>query len=66
MYIAGKTEDGDVLLWSGSDWTDDASEAESYGEFAGSWQMGTLEADYLEPPYRTYNGVRIVSIYKIS
>ena len=66
MYIAGKTEDGDVLVWTGYSWSDDASDAESYGEFAGSYEMGKLKADYLEPPYYTYNGTRIVEIYKIS
>ena len=65
MYIAARTEDGEVLFWTGSRWSEHTADAESFGEFAGSYEMGKLEADYLEPPYYTYNGVRIVSIYKI-
>ena len=67
MYIAAKTEDGDVWVWTGNSWSEDPSDAESYGEFAGSYEMGKLEVEYL-PRYNgfLYNGTRIVQIYKIS
>ena len=66
MYIAAETEYGDTLYWDGSSWQESPSDAESFGDFAGSYEMGKLEEDYLEEPYRrTYRGVYIVRIYEL-
>lgn len=63
MYIGAKTEDGDVWVWTGAGWSDDPTDAEQYGEFAGSWELGKLDVEYRG---RLYNGIRIESVFKIS
>ena len=66
MYIAGRTEEDEVVFWNGYTWTYDSSEASEYGSFLGSFEKGQLEANYLEEPRRTWNGLYIVRIYDIS
>ncbi len=70
MYIGAKTEYGDTVVWTGSNWSEYMSDAMSYGTLDGHYEMGSLEADYVDcgafsGPSRTYNGVRIVSIFEL-
>ena len=67
MYIAARTEDDDVWFWTGTGWSDSPEDAEYYGDFAGSYEMGKLEVEYLASYGGSrYHGVRIESIYSIS
>ncbi len=63
MYIVAKTEDGDILYWGYGGWSEDFSDAESFGTMSGHFKMGELEVDYIDDPDNyNYYGSRIISI----
>lgn len=64
MYIAAKTADGETIYWTGVRWSDDISDAESYGSMSGHFEMGKLEVEYVEEE-RTFNGSRITRIFDL-
>ncbi len=66
MYILATTESGETIYWNGYDWTESAVEAQTYGEVSGSYEIGKIEADYIDTEYpKKYNGERIVRIYGV-
>ncbi|MBQ7412477.1 MAG: hypothetical protein IJW10_06220 [Clostridia bacterium] len=66
MYIAATTENGETIYWNGYAWTESGVEAQTYGEVSGSYEIGKLEADYIDTEYpKRYKGERIVRIYGI-
>ena len=63
MYIVANTEDGDTLFWSYTHWTEDFSDAESFGLMSGHFKIGELEVDYIDDSDNyNYHGSRITSI----
>ncbi len=66
MYIAAKTEDGDVIYWGYGAWRESIYDAESFGALSGAFKMGELEAEYVDTSTpRTYKGARILYIREL-
>lgn len=66
MYILATTESGETIYWDGSDWSESGTYAQTYGEVSGSYELGKLEAEYIDTEYpRKYKGERLVRIYGI-